>query len=130
MLMIDYDLSACLECNPQSFYEDDIEAALAVWEGERDGDAWRWILRLKDGRTMFLKGACNYTGWECKSWARSHIVTDLDFAFEDDEDVYNSLMNQLVYGKEKTWSEAKDEEFGYPNRIAIPHKAERPDAND
>lgn len=75
---IDYDLSACLEYNPQLFDITDIEKVLAVWEGERDGDDWRWIIRVtkqcadkNGGRFVFLQGGCDYTGWDCQSYAQS-----------------------------------------------------------
>jgi hypothetical protein len=69
---IDYDLSACLEENPQDGYGvGDIALVLAVWEGQNDGDDWRWILRLNDERFVFLIGGCDYTGWDCQSWASS-----------------------------------------------------------
>jgi hypothetical protein len=72
---IDYDLEACLIYNPQGFGIDDIKSVLAVWEGENDGDDWRWVLLMKDGRYIFLQGGCDYTGWDCQSWA-SHKVVD------------------------------------------------------
>ena|SRR3990167_4569033 len=73
---IDYNLVACLENNPQKgFGVDDIQQVLGVWEGEHDGDDWRWILSLKDGRFVFLQGGCDYTGWDCQSWAKSNFTT-------------------------------------------------------
>lgn len=72
---IDYDLVSCLKYNPQDFSLLDIERVLAVWEGENDGEDWRWVLRLHDGRFVFLQGGCDYTGWDCQSWA-SHVITD------------------------------------------------------
>lgn len=68
---LDYDLCACLEYNPQSFTAEDIAHVLAVWEGENDGDDWRWVIALNDGRFAFLQGGCDYTGWDCQSWATS-----------------------------------------------------------
>lgn len=77
-LGVDYDLSACLENNPQSFDILDIEKVLAVWEGENDGEDWRWVIKVtpecakkNGGRYVFLQGGCDYTGWDCRSWATS-----------------------------------------------------------
>lgn len=70
---IDYDLYACLEYNPQSFAVEEVEKVLAVWEGQNDGDDWRWVLKLSDGRFCFLQGGCDYTGWDCQSWASSEF---------------------------------------------------------
>lgn len=71
---IDYDLGACLEYNGQGAFQlSDIEKVLAVVEGERDGADWHWILKLKAPvnkmRYVYLVGGCDYTGWDCQSWA-------------------------------------------------------------
>src|SRR6185503_6561645 len=62
---IDYDLEGCLEYNPQSFIVDDIKKVLAVIEGENDGSDWHWVLLLNDNRYIYLRGGCDYTGWDC-----------------------------------------------------------------
>ena len=71
---IDYDLYSCLKYHPQPFTLDEIKKVLAVHEGENDGDDWRWVLSLKDGRFAFLQGGCDYTGWDCQSWATSQFA--------------------------------------------------------
>lgn len=96
---VDYDLSACLEYNQQPFDLLDIRRVLAVWEGEHDEEDWRWVIELwtpkqakkvlaavefvdgrsislskrigEEGRFVFLQGGCDYTGWDCQSWASS-----------------------------------------------------------
>lgn len=75
---IDYDLSACLEYNGQSFDITDIEKVLAVWTGERDEEDWRWVIKVtkqcadkNGGSFVFLQGGCDYTGWDCQSYAKS-----------------------------------------------------------
>lgn len=123
---IDWDLEACLEYNPQSFTVDDIEVVLAVWEGENDGDDWRWILQLKDGRFVFLQGGCDYTGWDCQSSAVSIFAdtaidatiyastgtNDKRYTCEADQTVYLQLFEQIEKGdKLKTWREKMDSEF-------------------
>lgn len=122
---IDYDLSACLEYNPQSFDITDIEKVLAVFEGERDGRDWCWVIKVtkkcaekNGGRFVFLRGGCDFTGWDCQSSADSKFAKTAKqaagFAKSEDEDgeVYNSLVGQLKSSKSKTWRESKDEEFG------------------
>ena len=60
---LDYDLEACLQENPQDdITPETISAVLAVWEGENDGDDWRWVLAMRDGRFAFVQGGCDYTG--------------------------------------------------------------------
>lgn len=71
-----YDLPACLEYNPQSFTFDDVEEVLAVYEGEKDGEDWRWIIRLTDQTFRALEGGCDYTGWDCRSQAESVVVAN------------------------------------------------------
>lgn len=75
---VDYDLDTCLEYNPQSFEVSEIKKVLAVWTGENDGDDWRWIIQLNNtkhgGRFVFLQGGCDYTGWDCQSWAKSSFA--------------------------------------------------------
>lgn len=112
---IDYDLIACLDNNPQPFNENDIETVLAVYEGERDEEDWRWVLQLKDGRYVFLQGGCDYTGWDCQSWADHEFAGSPAEAAkhaEEDQGVYSSLMGQLETRKSQTWREKKDAEFG------------------
>lgn len=77
---IDYDLTACLNYNPQSFTVEEISHVLAVWEGENEGDDWRWILQLQDGRYVYLIGGCDYTGWDCQSWANSTFADTAELA--------------------------------------------------
>lgn len=61
----DWDLINCLEENPQEgFVYDDIKEVLAVYEGERDIDDWRWIVRLNDDRMVSIEGGCDYSGWD------------------------------------------------------------------
>lgn len=122
MTSIDYDLRACLEYNPQDgFTVDDIARVLAVWEGENEGDDWRWILRLKDGRNVCLIGGCDYTGWDCQSSAESSFhstamsaadTARLDRRGRPRDDVHQSLVQQLQDGKVETWRERMDKELG------------------
>lgn len=66
---LEYELLTCLAYNGQEFEIDDIVKVLAISEGARDGDAWGWLLQLTDGRIAYLQGGCDYTGWDCQSWA-------------------------------------------------------------
>lgn len=64
---IDYDFVACLEYNPQPFNLLDVDKILAVIEGQPDGAEWHWVIRLKDNRFVYLRGGCDYTGWDYQS---------------------------------------------------------------
>lgn len=119
---LDYDLRACLQHNPQDgITEETITTVLAVWEGENEGDDWRWVVDLADGRFAFIQGGCDYTGWDCQSDADSEFaVTPQEAAGHaltvnryksNGQEVYESLMAQLADGKNETWRESKDREF-------------------
>jgi hypothetical protein len=111
---IDYDLDACLEYNPQgTFTVLDIDRVLAMHEGENEDENWRWILRLHDGRLVFLSGGCDYTGWDCQSDANHTIVDSLAAAVacEDDLKVRAELVQQLAVDKAISWRETMDKEM-------------------
>lgn len=145
---VDWDLSACLEYNPQEFNILDIMKVLAVWEGENDEDDWRWIIEVKPdcaknhkGKYVFLQGGCDYTGWDCQSWATSeftktkkqalelskgtvklndsspmdaglgHMLNMMSSSYSDFDVVYESMKNQLNSKKNTTWREETDKEF-------------------
>lgn len=123
MAQLDYDLSACLIYNPQDgITEETITSVLAVWEGENDGDDWRWVVELTDGRRAYIQGGCDYTGWDCVSNADSWFIEATEdiarLAVEyagyrgNGEEVAASLLRQIAEGKNETWREAKDREFG------------------
>ena len=126
---IDYDLHACLIANPQGFSVHDIEKVLAVFEGENDGPDWRWILGMVDGRCIFLQGGCDYTGWECSSYATHEVAASPEAAAqmalgtlsghwdEGSEMMRDDLLRQLTEGKALTWHQQKDAEFGLPTKV-------------
>ena len=121
---IDWDLLACLQYNPQDFTIEDIARVLAVYEGENDGNNWRWIIRLTDGRFVFLIGGCDYTGWDCQSGATSFIEADIaaalrhaknrDLRYDGDvaEAAWAELARQLLGRKDETWHETTRRELG------------------
>ena len=120
---IDHDLVDCLEFNSQDgFSVEDIKRVLAVWEGENDGDDWRWILVLNSGKFVFLQGGCDYTGWDCQSSANSIICDDIKdivsamrnpMRFSENNDtIIIHLVKQLIGTKDKTWHEQTGKEMG------------------
>jgi hypothetical protein len=123
LIGIDYDLEACLEYNPQDLFNiKDIDKVLAVHMGENDGDDWRWILQLKDNRFVFLQGGCDYTGWDCQSWATSRsgdtaeAVAEYalgDVPIQEDNQPYNAglghMINILSGTYNKNFKEVRDE---------------------
>ena len=125
---IDYDLYACLKCNPQPILTfDDIARVIAVHEGMNDGEDWRWILELTNGNHAFLQGGCDYTGWDCQSSAVStvthsaldaaqfalHPPTQERWIHDGSEEVYKSLIRQITEGKAQTWRDKAGEDLGW-----------------
>lgn len=112
---LDYDLTACLRYNPQDGLTPmTVDRVLAVTEGENDGEDWRWVVALRDGRFAYIQGGCDFTGWDCISYAWSVIdQTAGDAAGSaQPEAAVATLRNQLANGKKQTWREAKDRELG------------------
>ncbi len=122
---VDYDFVACLEFNAQpSFTFEDVKKVLAVVEGEHDGADWHWVFSLNNGRFMYMRGGCDYTGWDCQSSASSVELTQKfplkdavqslgkSWGSDDIESVYLKLAYQLKNGRNSTWREDKDIQFG------------------
>lgn len=115
----DWDLMGCLDNNPQDYTLENVAEVMAVWEGENDGDNWRWILRLDTEKFVYLIGGCDYTGWDCQSFANStyadtaEAAARVEIAGEDEPrtEVYDELLRQLAEGKRKTWHETQWEKF-------------------
>ena len=42
----------------------DVVRILASRDGEPDGDDWIGVFELRDGRYLFARGGCDYTGWD------------------------------------------------------------------
>lgn len=49
-MKLDYDLEACLQYNNIGISAHEISDVLAVWEGENDGDDWRWVIKTTNER--------------------------------------------------------------------------------
>jgi len=123
-MSVDYDFYACLEYNPQPFNFTDVDKVLAVIEGENDVKDWHWVVKLKDKREAYLRGGCDYTGWDCQSGASTIFLgaeTSLlaaidalreDWQDDDPQEILRTLQNQLDSHKATTWREKKDKEFG------------------
>jgi hypothetical protein len=122
---VDYDFVACLEYNDLPFNLFDVERVLAVIEGENDTRDWHWIVKLRNDQTVYVRGGCDYTGWDCQSWAGAKLldektslvkaIHELGNGWESDDDkvgYYHNLSNQLAGKKKETWRELMDKEFG------------------
>lgn len=63
------DIKYAFECNGLKNELDNIDMIVAEVCGENDGNDWYWILQMKDGTFANASGGCDYTGWDCQSYA-------------------------------------------------------------
>lgn len=56
----------------------DVATILRDEEGQNDGDPWRAVGVLKDGRFFYLSAWCDYTGWDCQSGGSCETADTLD----------------------------------------------------
>lgn len=42
----------------------DVDKIIAVRQGVHDEDDWLGVFLLNDGRFLFARGGCDYTGWD------------------------------------------------------------------
>lgn len=63
------DIGYAFEYNGLADRLNDIDVIVAEVCGENDGFDWYWILQMKDGTFSWASGGCDYTGWDCKSFA-------------------------------------------------------------
>lgn len=61
------------------FDHEDVAEVLYTDEGEREGDSWIGVFKLKDGRFAFVSAGCDYTGWACQAGGSGVVHTDLAF---------------------------------------------------
>jgi len=67
-----FDLAYALEENGWLTLDwalEDIAEVELVQRGERGGREWVWMIGTRDGRLWTLIGGCDFTGWDCYSWA-------------------------------------------------------------
>jgi hypothetical protein len=70
--------------------------------GENDGPDWVWIVLLKDGRHAYIRGGCDYTGWECQSWLDWHEADSMaEVIALAEEDVRPVLEEMLARGESR-----------------------------
>lgn len=46
------------------FSREDVTHILGSHCGENDGEPWRIVVKLNDGRYAYLEASCDYTGWD------------------------------------------------------------------
>jgi len=97
----DYDFRECLKYAP--FNKEDVKDILAMVAGGADGDAWHYIVELKNGKFGYITGWCDYTGWGCQEGGDGFLCDTLAEAIEKapekNKNVRATLKNQIE-GKE------------------------------
>lgn len=63
------DIAYAFQYNSLENRLNDIQSIVAEYPGENDGHNWYWILLMKDGTYSMAVGGCDYTGWDCQSFA-------------------------------------------------------------
>lgn len=61
-----YDLSYALQYNDVTG-PSQIKRGLSCIEGCNDEEDWHWLVELEDNTIAYLRGGCDYTGWDCQS---------------------------------------------------------------
>lgn len=62
----DYNWACAFEYSPLPRTQ--VERVIAKEDGENDDEKdWIGLFHMKDGRYMFLKAGCDYTGWGCQA---------------------------------------------------------------
>lgn len=98
------DIHYAFECNSLSERLDDIDVIVAEVCGENDGYDWYWILQMKDGSFSWAKGGCDYTGWDCQSYAEIkdgfatafEAIDDLDTGHDGRKEIKECLKKQIT----------------------------------
>lgn len=119
---IDHDLKYCMEFNEFPFTFGDVVRVHAIFEGERDGEAWRWVIELKDHSFYYVWGWCDFTGWDCQSGARVEKAESAAAAcwcelmqpfvvevWDYNVKVLDDLRLQVDNGRRQGWYEVMDE---------------------
>ena len=57
---------------------DDVEEVVAADAGENDERDWVAVLRLTDGRFVFMSAGCDFTGWDCQAGGRSLVGDSME----------------------------------------------------
>lgn len=60
-------LAYALEYNDVTASSSVVTKVLGYIEGENDGPEWHWLVELDNGKIAYLRGGCDYTGWDCQS---------------------------------------------------------------
>jgi hypothetical protein len=60
------------------FPREDIERVEAAHGENGDGNEWSggFIMRMKDGRRVYISGWCDYTGWGCQDGTNVEVMSD------------------------------------------------------
>ena len=74
-----YDWQQAFLWGAAGFTRNDVVEIIAIAEGKHDGDDWRLVVRLKNGRYAFLLAGCTDSG--CHSPNDGYSTTDETLAW-------------------------------------------------
>ena len=77
------DIKYAFDHNGLGAHLENLDVIVAEVCGENDDYGWHWILQMKDGMFRYAEGGCDYTGWDCQSYATiSDPVKTIEEALE------------------------------------------------
>jgi hypothetical protein len=79
-----FDLGYALEYN-DVYASAQIKKGLACIEGENDEKDWHWLVLLENGKVAYIRGGCDYTGWDCQSFV------DVEGEYQSIDDALSTL---------------------------------------
>lgn len=62
------DLAYALLYNDVKASSEFVVQVLGYISGANDGPDWHWLVLLDNGKIAYLRGGCDYTGWDCQSY--------------------------------------------------------------
>jgi hypothetical protein len=75
----------------EPFTRADVARIIAISDGVNDECDWIGLFELRDGRFGFVRGGCDYTGWDCRAWGDAEVGASADdlirLAMNDEERV-------------------------------------------
>lgn len=65
----------------------DIRRAVEIIPSFNDGPTFVWLVWINDGRTFYVQGWCDFTGWDCQSgssWTELPKTNEYELDYIDD----------------------------------------------
>lgn len=92
----------------------DIESVIAYDEGQNDGENWIFILKIYDGRYVFMSAGADYTGFGCQQWINNSdisysLATLINFSLTDEDRSRLNIESLLIHLEKEKLEEVIEE---------------------